>query len=96
MPKQYPPLTPADVVKILLVRGFVWERTRASHEFYRGTVRGRVCNVTVDRHYPEFDVKRVRDMIDQSGLTREEFFGSTKETARKINLAASEYPIPLK
>lgn len=70
MPKQYPPLTPADVVKILLARGFVWERTRASHEFYRGAVRGRVRNVTVDRHYPEFDIKRILDMIDQSGLTR--------------------------
>jgi hypothetical protein len=35
-------------------------------------------------------------MIDQSGLTREEFYGSTKETAKKINLRAQEYPIPLK
>ncbi len=95
MPKQYPPLTPAEVVKILLARAFVWERTRASHEYYRGLVRGRIRNVTVDRHYSELDVKRVRDMIDQSSLSRDEFYGSTKETAKKINLMAQEYPIPL-
>ena len=34
-------------------------------------------------------------MIDQSGLSREEFYGSTKEAARKINLLAQEYPVPL-
>ena len=35
-------------------------------------------------------------LIDQSGLSREEFYGSTERTARKINLIAPEYPIPLK
>jgi hypothetical protein len=34
-------------------------------------------------------------MLDQSGLTREEFYGSVKETARKIGLRADRYPIPL-
>jgi hypothetical protein len=30
-----------------------------------------------------------------AGLSREEFYGSTKETGRKINLMAHEYPVPL-
>jgi hypothetical protein len=34
-------------------------------------------------------------MIAQSGLTRDEFYGSARDTARKINLRAEEYPIPL-
>ena len=96
MPRQYPPLTPEEVIRILRARGFVWQRIRSSHEFYRGVVRERVRNVTVDRHYPEFDPKRIRDMLDQSGLTREEFYGSTKESAHKIGLRADVYPIPLK
>ena len=58
-------------------------------------MRGHVRNVTVDRHYHECDPKRIRDMIAQSGLTREEFYGSTKETARKPILRADEYPMPL-
>lgn len=95
MPRQYPPLTPEEIIRIPSARGFVWQRTRGSHEFYRGRVRERVRNVTVDRHYPEFDPKRSRDMLDQSGLTREEFYGSVKETARKIGLRADRYPIPL-
>jgi len=45
--------------------------------------------------YREFSVDRIKDMIDQSGLTRVEFYGSTKRTAKKINLRAPEHPIPL-
>jgi len=49
-----------------------------------------------DVNYSEFSIRRIKDMIDQSGLSREEFYGSTERTARKINLIAPEYPIPLK
>jgi predicted RNA binding protein YcfA (HicA-like mRNA interferase family) len=96
MPKKYPPLTPDEVVRILKARGFVYDYTTGSHEYYRGMIRGVTRRVTVDRQYREFDDKLIVLMIDQSGLTREEFYGSTKETARKINLRAQEYPIPLK
>jgi hypothetical protein len=41
-------------------------------------------------------VERIKDMIQQANLSREEFYGSTKRTAKKINLIASDYPIPLK
>ena len=51
--------------------------------------------MTVDMAYREFSVDRIKDMIDQSGLTRVEFYGSTKRTAKKINLRASGHPIPL-
>jgi len=52
--------------------------------------------VTVDVHYREFDARMIRFLLDQSGLTREEFYGSTKRTAKKVNLRAKEYPIALK
>ena len=95
MPKRYPPLTPAEVITILLARGFILDRTRGSHNYYNGRVRGRLRHVTVSAHYAEFSVERIQDMIAQSGLTRDEFYGSTRDTARKINLRADGYPIPL-
>jgi len=35
-------------------------------------------------------------LILQSGLSREEFYGSVRESAQKIGLRANEYPIPLR
>ncbi len=95
MPKKYPPLTPDAVITILRARGFVLHRTRGSHAHYRGHIRGRNRLVTVDLSYNQFDVGRLKDMMDQAGLSREEFYGSTKATAKKINLRAPRYPIPL-
>lgn len=96
MPRKYPPLTPDDVIDILKARGFVLDRTRGGHDYYLGSIRGQRRLVTVSVHYREFSTQRIQDMIDQSGLTREEFYGSTKRTAKKINLLGEEYPIPLK
>ena len=95
MPKRYPPLAPREVIKILSARGFVHERTTGSHAHYWGRIKGQSRLVTVDMHYPQFDPRLIKRMIEQSGLTRREFYGSTKSTAKKIGLHASEYPIPL-
>ena len=96
MPKKYPPLTPAEVIAILLARGFVLHHTSGSHAHYRGAIKDVKCLVTVGVHYKDFDVERIKDMIQQANLSREEFYGSTKRTAKKINLIAPKYPIPLK
>ena len=96
MPKKYPPLTPDEVINILLARNFVLDRTRGGHSYYSGTIGGRLRHVTVSTHYRQFSLERIKDMIAQSGLTRTEFYGSTKRTARKIDLRAKKYPVPLK
>ncbi len=95
MPRKYPLLTLREIIAILQARGFVQEHTRGSHAYYVSTIRGKRHRVTVDMAYREFSIDRIKDMIDQSGLTRVEFYGSTKRTAKKINLRAREYPIPL-
>jgi predicted RNA binding protein YcfA (HicA-like mRNA interferase family) len=95
MPGKYPPLTPDEVIRILRARGFAYHHATGSHQYYLGTIRGAVRRVTVDGHYREFSDKLIILMIDQSGLSREEFYGSTKEAARKINLTAQVYPVPL-
>jgi predicted RNA binding protein YcfA (HicA-like mRNA interferase family) len=95
MPRRYPPLTPDEVVAILLARGFSHDHTKGSHAVYQGVVRGKRRSVTVDLKYREFDVQRLKDMIAQAGLSRQEFYGSTKATAKKINLRGKKYPVPL-
>jgi hypothetical protein len=37
--------------------------------------------------YDEFDKTLIKSMISQSGFSREEFYGATKATAKKINIA---------
>lgn len=96
MPRAYPPLTPREVIAILRARDFALDHTRGGHEYYRGFIRGRTRLVTVSTHYRQFSARLIKRMIAQSGMTREEFYGSTRRTARKIALRADQYPIPLK
>lgn len=86
MPKRYPPLTPQEVIRILSARGFVPDRSKGSHIQYQGTIRGVTWYVTVDTGKDEFGDFLIQSMIRQSGMTREEFYGSTTSTARKIGL----------
>jgi len=90
MPKKYPPLTPKEVVAILIARGLGLDRQDGSHAHYEGFVKGKRVIVTVDMSYPEFDDKRIKTMIAQSGLTREEFYRANKATARKIGLRKAD------
>lgn len=84
MPKQYPPLTPSQVVAILHACGFAKDRVCGSHHQYVGIVDGIHRTVTVDMAYKEFYCDIMKSMIRQSGLNRIEFYCATKETARKI------------
>jgi len=52
--------------------------------------------ITVDMNYRDFDPGRIGDMMQQANLTREEFYGSTKRTAKEIALISPKYPVPLK
>ena len=96
MPKRYPTLTPREVMDILQARGFRLHRTVGSHAQYVCLLRDQNRRVTVDLHISQFDDYLLKLMIQQSALTREEFYGSTKDAAKKINLRADAFPIPLK
>lgn len=86
MPRRYPPLTPADVRDILKAAGFVLDRTQGSHEHWEHeSLGGKRRLVTVDGAYPEFGTDRIRTMIAQSGISRDDFYRQTAGTARKIN-----------
>jgi predicted RNA binding protein YcfA (HicA-like mRNA interferase family) len=86
MPKRYPPLTPDEVISILQVRGFSLARQRGSHAQYTGEWGGKHRVVTVDTAVREYGAYKLKSMISQSGMTREEFYSSTDRTAKKINI----------
>ena len=86
--RRYPPLTPSEVAAILKNLGFSKVRVESSHAHYERVACTRYPRsiVTVDTNYREFDESRIKTMIRQSNRTREEFYGSTRGTARKASV----------
>lgn len=87
MPRGLPPLSPKEVVAILLARGFSYSRTRGDHEFYAGNWSGQRRLVQVDMGISMYnDADMIKMLLTQSGMTRKEFYGATPVTAKKIGL----------
>jgi predicted RNA binding protein YcfA (HicA-like mRNA interferase family) len=84
LPKKYPPLKPQEVIDILTTRGFVLNNQEGSHRQYVGFFNGKRCKVTVDMSMTDYSDDLTKSMIRQSGMNRDEFYCSTKGTARKI------------
>ncbi len=83
--KKYPSLTVREIQAILEARGFTLLHTSSSHEQWgHDNIDDKKRLVTVDTH-GDFGIDLIRSMIRQSGLTREQFYCSTKKTAKKIN-----------
>ena len=82
--RKYPPLKQSEMVAILLALGFVKDRN-GKHPCYERPADGKHSRrvVPVD-DYGEFDETLIKSMISQSGFTREEFYGATRSTAKKI------------
>ncbi|MBI5464367.1 MAG: type II toxin-antitoxin system HicA family toxin [Ignavibacteriales bacterium] len=91
MPEKFPPLTPQEVVAILKARGFSLNNQEGSHAQYVGFFGGVKRRVTVDMAKVDYNDFLIKSMIRQSGMTREEFYCSTKSTARKINKKKLEF-----
>ncbi|MBI4443356.1 MAG: type II toxin-antitoxin system HicA family toxin [Acidobacteria bacterium] len=66
--------------------GFELKRQTGSHaHFERNPGDGGIRRVvTVDMSKPEFWPELIRSMIRQSGQSREEFYGATKGTKKKL------------
>jgi predicted RNA binding protein YcfA (HicA-like mRNA interferase family) len=87
--RKYPPLTPGEVVAILLKSGFTLKRTHGDHAHYerlRSESDPLRRIVTVDTGAKDFSDTLVKSMIEQSGLGRSKFYGATKRTAAKAGV----------
>ena len=73
--RSHPPLTPNEVIEILIALGFAKRGQEGSHAQYLrlGTNKRKTALVTVDVHYKEFDSDLIHKMIRQSGFGRKEF-----------------------
>ena len=84
--RRYPPLTPDEVVSIVKALGFLFKRQEGSHAHYEKLAQDGKSRkvVTIDMAESEFWPKLLKSMISQSGHTREQFYGATPKTAKKI------------
>ena len=69
---KFPALTPRKVIKVLEKAGFVFKRQKGSHRLY---AKGR-RQVTIPYHHKDLKTPTVNSIIEQSGLTKEEFLAS--------------------
>jgi len=74
------------VISILLALQFVLDRKSGDHKLFTRIVNGKERTVQVDMGMPEYFDQWVKLLIYQSGFSREEFYGATKSTAKKINI----------
>lgn len=87
MPRKFPPLTPTQVRAILTACDFTLRETEGSHEQWEhDDFKGQARLVTVDGSHDVFSQNLMHSMLSQSGMTRDEFYGQTRSTAKKIGL----------
>lgn len=90
MPRKYPPLTEREVAAILGALGFGYSHSEGGHDFYKGTHSGKNWKVTVDPKESPFGDFLLKSMIGQAGVSRDQFYGATKNTAGKAGLKFSK------
>lgn len=84
--KKYPPLTPREIEEILITRGFCYQRSKGDHNYFVHEVRGKKKIVQIDTGNPLYENEWIKLVIIQSGMTREQFYSTTKKTAKKVGL----------
>lgn len=79
-----PPLKIKDIVAILLAAGFEFVEEAAKHDKYEGMINGQRRVVMVSRSVTEVSDWLLKAIIEQSGLSKNEFYGLTASTAAKF------------
>ena len=84
--RRYPPLSLSEVRSILEALRFTLKRQDGSHQQYERAAQGQRVRaiVTLDVSVSSFGEFLLRSMIRQSTFSREEFYGATEKTKRKI------------
>jgi predicted RNA binding protein YcfA (HicA-like mRNA interferase family) len=66
-----PVCTPTDVIRALSRAGFILDHSTGSHRFFRHPTRPRI--VTVPFHRKDLKRGTLKSILDQAGLSAEEF-----------------------
>jgi predicted RNA binding protein YcfA (HicA-like mRNA interferase family) len=83
--RKYPPLTPSEVIEIVVALGFRWKRKKGSHHQYERPADGNRQRsvVTVDDGVDQFDDFLLKNMIEQSNFSRDQVFRGYKKICQK-------------
>lgn len=83
MPKRFPSLSYRETADILKALGFSVKTQKGSHEQWEGLIDGVRRKVTLKVGI-DYDERDIRSHIKQAGVSREEYYGATERTAKKI------------
>lgn len=87
MPRRYLPLKPKQVCTILEKRGFKIANKTGDHLIYELDVPdGDPPNVHVNMGDKDFGVREMKRIINNSGLSHDEFYGTIKKIAQKAGV----------
>jgi hypothetical protein len=89
--RKYPILTPSEIIAILYARGFSLDSKSGDHRYYIKNVNGKKYRPQVDMGCSDYGADLIKLLLDETGLTRKKFYGSTKNTAKKINVKFIKY-----
>lgn len=81
--RTYLPLSPDDLVRVLKAFGFAYKRTAGSHEQWEGVINDVRRISTVQRIKGEYSTDRMKRLIDNLGLTPEEFYRADSKIAKR-------------
>jgi predicted RNA binding protein YcfA (HicA-like mRNA interferase family) len=84
--RKYPPIKQSEMVAIFLALGFRLVRAGKHPCYERNADAVRSRKVVPVDDYEEFEETFIKSLISQSGFSREEFYGATKATAKKLNI----------
>lgn len=84
--RRYPPIKQSEMVAIFLGLGFRPIRVGKHPCYERDADAIHARKVVPIDDYDEFEENLIKSLIAQSGFSREEFYGASKATARKINI----------
>ncbi len=86
--RRYPPLSPGEVVAILISLGFTFRGQEGSHAHYERKADDLIPRsvVTVDMAERDFGEFLMQNMIRQSNHLRDRFYGATKRSAKKASV----------
>ncbi|GEM_PF-606682 len=88
MSSQYPPITPKEAIDI--AKAFGWQehpnppRTAGDHKFFLHPDFDHPLQIDMGEN--DFREYYIKAMMRRMKVSREEFYGATKRTARKIGL----------
>jgi hypothetical protein len=81
--RKYLPLTPDELRRVLKALNFTLKRTESSHEQWEGTSKGMRRVSTVQCIKGEYSVERMKRVIENLGLTPEEFYQADSKISKR-------------